>query len=371
MRRKIKILEAIRQGNIGGGESHVLELVRNMDKTLYEPVVLSFTGGPMVDRLKALGIRVEVIETIRPFDHKVWKRVKGFIATEGIDIVHAHGTRAMSNVFTSAKKLSIPLLYTVHGWSFHPDQLYPVKKIRELSERILTKKADHTICVSRSNQVEGVVKLKLRNSSVIYNAVDLEKFNPGFTSNKIRNELKIAGNKTVISYIVRMTSQKDPITMLNAFSIVLKERKDAVLLMVGDGDLKEKSVQHAKKLGIESHVIFQPFRTDIPAILDITDIYCLPSLWEGFPIGIIEAMAMRKSVIASPVGGTRELVRDGSTGLLVEPQNPEQLAKALLLLIQNKKLRKILADNAFNFAVNNFSIHSLVDKVQGVYKELA
>jgi len=64
-------------------------------------------------------------------------------------------------------------------------------------------------------------------------------------------------------------------------------------------------------------------------------------------------------------------VRDGSTGLLVEPQNPEQLAKALLLLIQNKKLRKILADNAFNFAVNNFSIHSLVDKVQGVYKELA
>jgi glycosyltransferase involved in cell wall biosynthesis len=370
MGKKVKILEAIRQGKIGGGESHVLNLVKNMDRKRFEPIVLSFTAGPMVDELILSGIQVKVIETERPFDVAVWKKVKTFMVEEGIDIIHAHGTRAMSNVFFPARQLHLPLIYTVHGWSFHPDQIYPVRQSRQIAERILTKRADQTICVSRNNQIEGVVKLNLKNSLVIHNAIDLHKFNPAITNDNLRKELHINKNHTVIGYIVRMTSQKDPFTMLKAFQSVLKEHQDVTLLMVGDGELKEKSMRFARELNIQQHVIFEPFRTDIPEVLQTIDIYCLPSLWEGYPIGILEAMAMKKCVVASPVGGTKELVMDGSTGLLVEPHEPEKLAEALRLLIENINLRSDLATNGHSFAQNNFSIQTLVQKVEKEYTKL-
>src|ERR1700734_2851258 len=106
--RKIRILEGIRQGKIGGGESYLLSLVENLDRSRFEPVVLSFTEGPMVDRLRAQGISTHVIHTERPFDWRVWKKVAALIREENIQLVHAHGTRANSNMFWAAKKLNIP-----------------------------------------------------------------------------------------------------------------------------------------------------------------------------------------------------------------------------------------------------------------------
>src|SRR5947208_2481009 len=141
MRKKIKILEGIRQGKIGGGESYLLSLVENLDRNLFEPVFLSFTVGPMVERLKNKGIKVYVIHTEKPFDFTVWKKVKNLIEKEQIDIVHAHGTRANSNMFWAARKAGVPLIYTCHAWSFHLDQNPLKKKLRVLSEDFLTSKA--------------------------------------------------------------------------------------------------------------------------------------------------------------------------------------------------------------------------------------
>src|SRR5688500_7348581 len=95
--KKIKILQGIRQGKIGGGESYLLSLVENLDRALFEPVVLSFTEGPMVERLRKLGIKTYVLFTEKPFDFRVWKGVQEIIKQEKIDILHAHGTRAASN----------------------------------------------------------------------------------------------------------------------------------------------------------------------------------------------------------------------------------------------------------------------------------
>ena len=129
LNKKIRVLECIRQGQIGGGESHLLSLVENLNKDVYEPVVLSFTDGPMIDRLKALNIPVHIIPSNKPFDFKVWGKVKQLMLDEKIDLVHAHGTRANSNVFRAAKSLKKPLAYTIHGWSFHVDQPFLLRKI--------------------------------------------------------------------------------------------------------------------------------------------------------------------------------------------------------------------------------------------------
>src|SRR5580658_9752929 len=126
MERKIRVLECIRQGQIGGGETHLLSLVENLDRNRFEPVVLSFTEGPMVERLRAMGVRTHVLYTERPFDVTKWRKVKQLMAAEGVDLVHAHGTRASSNTLWAARRLGIPLVYTVHGWSFHDDQPFLV-----------------------------------------------------------------------------------------------------------------------------------------------------------------------------------------------------------------------------------------------------
>src|SRR3954471_21303751 len=149
--KKIRVLQGIRQGKIGGGESYLLSLVENIDRDLIEPVVLSFTDGPMIDRLRANGISTHVIHTEKPFDIRVWKKVKDLIREEKIDVVHAHGTRANSNMFWAAKKMGLPIIYTCHAWSFHIDQNPLVKKFRIWSEGFLTSRMDVNICGSKAN----------------------------------------------------------------------------------------------------------------------------------------------------------------------------------------------------------------------------
>src|SRR6188768_1071124 len=99
MKKPLKVLQAIRQGTIGGGESHVLDLVKSLDKNKFEPIVLSFTEGQMVQSLKEYGIKTFVIPNLKPFNVFKWGNVKQLMKQERIQLVHSHGTRAMSNVF--------------------------------------------------------------------------------------------------------------------------------------------------------------------------------------------------------------------------------------------------------------------------------
>lgn len=368
--RPIKILQAIRQGKIGGGESHVLDLSTHLDRSKFEPVVLAFTAGEMVDELNSRGIQTKVIHTERAFDIRVWKQVSAFMKAQQIDIVHAHGTRANSNVFWAARHRKKPLLYTIHGWSFHQDQHFAVKKIRQLSERFLTAQAHQNICVSESNQNDGIKYCGMKHSTVINNAVDLAKFNPDRPFKNIRAELGIPASAKLIGFIVRMTKQKNPFTMLRAMKLIAEEDKNTILLMVGDGELKTETVKLAHELGIADRVIFQPFRKDVPDLLHAIDVYCLPSLWEGYPIGILEAMAMNKAVVVSPVDGTRELVQDGQTGLFANEFDHLQLSRTLRFILQNDSLRLQIAQNAMEFVKGQLSIDKLVNKVQLQYLKL-
>jgi len=368
--KKIKILHTIRQGKIGGGESHVLDLVTHMNSSVFESIVLAFTDGPMVESLKKQGITTEVIYTEKPFNFSIWKKVTECIKRHHVDLIHAHGTRAFSNVFYSAHRLNLPVVYTVHGWSFHPDQPYLVQRIREKSEKFLTTRARRTICVSKSNQQSGINRLNLKRSVVIYNAINLKKFSPKRKLKDLKKEFGIDKSKMVIGYIVRITTQKDPFTMLKAMQAICKKNENFVLLMVGDGELKSKAIQMAKSFKIEDSVIFESFRTDIPDVLNAIDVYCLPSLWEGFPIGIIEAMAMRKPVVVTPVDGSSELVTDRHTGLLVETKNATALADAIIELSKNSTLKNSITRNASEFVNSHFGISQLVKSVEDNYQEI-
>ncbi|MCY7421258.1 MAG: glycosyltransferase family 4 protein [Chitinophagaceae bacterium] len=369
--KKIKVLQGIRQGKIGGGESYLLSLVENLDRSRIEPVVLSFTDGPMIDRLKKIGIKTHVIHTETPFDVRVWKKVSHLVKEEHIDVVHAHGTRAMSNMYSAAKKKQLPLLYTCHAWSFHVDQNAIVKKLRIGSEKYLTKQADINICGAKANRDEARKLFGKFDAEIIYNSVDPNKFNPTDTYKNIRQELGIAADEIIIASIARLTLQKQPLKLITAFAEVCKSVNNIKLLMVGDGELKDKVIELIAKLQLKDRIILQPFRQDVPDLLAAADIFVLPSLWEAFPIALLEAMYMGKAVAATNVDGTPEMIEDNYNGLLLDPTNLEaDLAKKLTALCVNTSLRKKLQANAIKSVYNKYNVSTLAKKNQLLYEQL-
>lgn len=367
--KRIKVLHAIRQGKVGGGETHVLDLVNNLDKDKYESVILSFTDGPMVEQLNAGGFKTYVVSTEKPFNFRVWGDVKKILKSEKIDIVHAHGTRACSNTFSSARNLKIPVIYTVHGWSFHPDQGKVLKTMRILSERFLVSKVNTTVCVSEGNLKEGKRNFPMPRGIVVNYGINQVKFNPNNTYSDIRKEFGIGQDEVLISYIVRITIQKDPLVYIQAIANI-KDKTNLKFLIVGDGDLKPKMLALAEELKLSPWVIFVGFRTDIPALLKATNVFCLPSLWEGLPIGLLEAMAMHKAIVATSIDGTTDVITDSENGFLVPPSNPAKLANAIEKLSSNKALQLSFGEKCGQLIDEKFNISIMVKNIEEQYLKL-
>lgn len=369
MERKIRVLECIRQGQIGGGETHLLSLVENLDRSRFEPVVLSFTEGPMVERLRAMGVRTHVLYTERPFDVTKWRKVKQLMAAEGVDLVHAHGTRASSNTLWAARRLGIPLVYTVHGWSFHDDQPYWVRRVRILGERWITARSAVNIAVSASSRQTGVEKITGFRAVVVNNGIDQRKFSPARDLADIRGELNIPRDAVLLLFLARFTGHKQPLTLIRAFHAAVGKMPGLQLLMVGEGDEKEEGMRLVAELGLAGKVHFSPFRQDVPDVLAAADIYVLPSLWEGLPIGLLEAMAMRKAVIGTKVDGTREVLRDGDNGLVVEPGDVGVLAAAILRLAGDGELRESMGARAVETVRERFNATVMTKEIENIYNK--
>jgi glycosyltransferase involved in cell wall biosynthesis len=367
MQKPVKVMECIRQGQVGGGETHMLSLIENMDRSRFEPVVLSFTDGPMVTRLREMGIKTHIIHTERPFDFSKWSQVKELMRQEQVEVVHAHGTRACSNVMWASQSLGLPVIYTVHGWSFHPGQSPLVRQIRMMGEQYLTGRAAVNISVSASNRQTGTRHIRRFNSLVINNGIDRKKFNPARSFKDIRQELGIPADATLVVFIARFTSHKQPLTLIKAFRSALNDLPGVHLLLVGDGDQKDEAQAMVNKDGLNERIHFQPFRQDVPDVLAAADVFVLPSLWEGLPIGLLEAMAMGKAVIATDVDGTREVVKDGVNGLLIEAGNIAALSDALVKMTGNESMRKQFSETSIETVRADYEAGGMTRKIEEVY----
>ncbi len=371
MQQKIKVLECIRQGQIGGGESHLLSLVENLDKSVFDPLVLSFTDGPMIERLQDMQVPTKIIPTTRPFDVTKWKTVRNFIREQQVDLIHAHGTRANSNVLWAAKSLGIPVIYTVHGWSFHPDQRSFVRKIRILGERYLTDRSDVNISVSASNQQTGKENLGRFTSVVINNGIDLQKFDPTRAYKDIRSQLGIAANDLLVLFIARFTAHKQPLALIKAFAQAAAQLPHLHLLLVGDGDQKEEAIRLIDQLQLQDRITLEKFRQDVPDVLAAADIFVLPSLWEGLPIGLLEAMAMGKAIIASRVDGTKEIIEHGVNGWLVDTEDlVNQLRDALVQLAGDPVKRERFSLQSMDTVRQRFNAADMTRRIENIYKEV-
>ena len=324
----------------------------------------------MITRLEAMGIRCFVIDTLSPFDVKIQKQILQLLRDENIQLVHAHGSRAASNMLYPVRKLHIPFIYTVHGWSFHDDQSLLVRQLRQWSEKLICKMADRVICVSQSNADTGQQRFGLKDVIVIENGINLVKFNPDGQFKDLRSAFGFSADDFIMGFIARCTKQKAPLDFLEAVRRAHHQNSHIKGLFVGEGDMDADVDAFIAANQLDDYVFRSQFRTDVPDLLNCVNVYCLPSLWEGLSIALLEAMAMGKAIVATPTDGTKEVIVHEDDGLLIPYNQPEVLADAILRLYNNRTLYNQCGLHARQLVAQRFNAQRVSDAVGNIYHEV-
>jgi glycosyltransferase involved in cell wall biosynthesis len=207
-----------------------------------------------------------------------------------------------------------------------------------------------------------------QRTTMVRNAIPCDEFYAPQERDACRAELGLPLDAPVIGYTGRVQQVKRLDLLLHAFVTIRQRYPQARLLIAGDGDERPELEELAEQLDIEQAVIWTGFRQDIPRLLAAMDIYILPSINEGLPLSVLEAMAAGKPVIATTVGGTAEAVTQEQTGMLIPPGSVGAISTALLDLLDHPEKQRRLAESARTFVTDAFGLTRMVESYRHIYK---
>jgi glycosyltransferase involved in cell wall biosynthesis len=360
----MRILFVITRAERGGAQVHVLDLISNMPRR-YESSVVTGEDGFLIEECKKCGVAVHIIpdlvQPIHPLnDLKALIALVKHINTEKPDVVHAHTSKAGLLARIAAWFTGTPVIFTVHTWSFADGLPLLQRWIAIPLEWIAAARKGKIITVSEANQkVAEQMRIGRKDDlHTIWNGIpDVPlRANPG--SHQVKQLIMVA----------RFVPQKDHRLLLLALKGI---EANWNLMFVGDGPYLKEIQNMAAELGLDRRIQFLGNRSDIPELLAESDIFLLPSNWEGLPISILEAMRAGLPVIATNVGGVAEAVTDGVTGFLVAAQDVDQLRTRLRELMESPDLMFRMGQNGRDRYEADFQIESMVKRTVSIYEEVA
>ena len=363
---KINILQLVNGFAIGGGEIKLLELVKLLDKDKFNQVVVSVgQSGPLQKEFEELGFPVYVFEKKHKYDFTQIYKVRGLIKKHNIDIVMT--TLFYADVIGAfASKGHVPVI----SWEVVTQ---PQKTVHKLTYGRAKKHFYKVITVSNAIKDKIIKERNLVPEKVdtIHYGVDTQRFiRDSIIGEKIKKELGIENGKIILGTVARLTNQKGHKYLIEAVPQIVEKYPNVKFVFAGDGYLHEELNARIKGLGMSSYFIFLGFRKDIPELLSAFDGFILPSLYEGLPNVVLEAMSCSNPVVATAVDGTPEAVIDGETGFLVPSKQPEPLAKAVIKLIQNKTNMETMGQNGRLRVEKHFSIDKQVEEFEYLFHQV-
>lgn len=349
----------------GGAEKMILDLVRGLPPDQYQSTVVLLVEGWLTERLREVGVEPIHLPPRGAFDPRTVLHLLRIVHSRKIDLIHAH--EFFTNVLgcTVAKLAGIPVITTVHGKSYYTDRWR-----RRLAYRAVARYANVFVTVSDELKafLADTLGIPPARMTTIHNGVNLGWHQPGLAEKATRSELGLAPGTPVVGAVGSLYPVKGHAYLLRALPEILEHHPDVTLLFVGKGDLRANLEAEARAAGLHEHVRFLGFRPGVTDLLATFDIFALPSVSEGLPLSLLEAMAMAKPVVASEVGGIPEVVLPGQTGLLVSPANPRSLAEAIVFLLDNPHLAKQIGQKARDHIACHFTLERMLERYQALYR---
>ncbi|MFZ5649356.1 MAG: glycosyltransferase family 4 protein [Bacillota bacterium] len=365
----IKVLLITARADIGGGPRHIASLLENKgdgivfygaapDQPPYYPMFLRHCSRC-------------VVLPFRRFSPAAFLRLVRLARKEEIDIIHSHGTGGgiYGRLIRIFYRQGV-FIHTFHG--IYQRGRGIKKELHLLAERLLGRLTDHFIfvCGSEMQKAEGL-GIRRPGSSVVLNGVDTGHYcGLSVDLERKKEELGIRPGSQVIGTVGRLSRPKAPEAGIRAVHRLVKEKRNVVYVMVGDGEERDNVLKEISDLGLEDTVLLLGGREDVGEILKVMDVFVLPSRWEGLPLALLEAMASGLPVVATRVTGSVEVVREGVTGLMVDPDNPDQLSAAISFLLDNPDLRKEMGARGRERAKAHFDHGRMSAETFEVYRRL-
>lgn len=370
---KIRILLMIDDASLGGGQMHVILLAKYLSQSKFEVSIVTESQGWLVDAANALKIPLYQINISNKLTWQAFKDVQKLLTENHFDIIHTHGGtagfwgRVLSRIFSKSSKI----IHTYHGLHYLKNTNLK-SKIFRIIDQILLSITDQIICVCHADYISGLTaKVVSSNSStIIYNGIEIDKFTEILDKEKDQRIFNIDNEKFIFGNVARLHQQKGHQILLQAFAKIVKSHINAHLLIIGDGELKEELISLTASLEISDKVNFLGTRSDICEFLAAIDVFVLPSLWEGQPIALLEALAMAKPCIASAVNGIPEIINHGLNGYLVNPNDIDSLYQAMVLLMSDQKLCQQLSNQSKITISDKFSAQNMANETATVYDKI-
>ncbi len=360
---KIHVLQLIECSEPGGAERMLLQLACNLSDP-YDVRVGLLTSGWLEDQVKQVGLPYVMLGGDELRDLRVIADVVRVIRNGSIRLIHAHEfymgmIGAVVSCFTG-----IPLVVTIHGKNYYPDRMR-----RRLMFRMTAMQASGFVMVSEELKrfVCATIGVPREDVQVIHNGVELGKSGGGLSAVDLRVQAGIPLNASVIGTVGALFPVKGQRYLIEAFRMVRMRMTTAHLVILGEGQERELLKQQAQRLGVLDSVHLLGFRDDVLEMLPQMDVFTLPSLSEGLPLALLEAMAAMRPVVVTQVGGMPEVVEDGKTGFLVPPGDAEALATRLLCVLETPGLGAQLGKAGRDTICSQFSHRAMLGKYQEIY----
>ena len=320
---------------------------------------------PLVARARERGWPAEQINVQARLSWPAIRAIARKVREEGFTVIHSHEYKSNLYSCIATRLAGAQRVASVRGYT---DRTWALRFYKRFD--LLTLHAFDGIIAVSEHLRQWLIRHGLPAARIVtaHDALDLALFTMNAaTRAEVRLGFGIRDTQFVITTVGRLSREKGHCFLLEAAQSILDEYPDARFLIVGDGPLRSQLEQQAKSLGINTAVIFAGYQVDVAGFLGASDLFVLPSLREGTPNALLEAMALAKPVVVSRMGGVPEIVQDSETGLLVSPEDPKSMARAILALMRDRNRAAAMGQRARQFIEQNFNVQRLAREIVAVY----
>ena len=369
---KIRILHIAQAA--GGVDRYIRMLLKYLDKEKFENILVCSQDFREEDYKNLVDFfeQVKMDRAIGSNDLKAIGEVRRLIKRYNPDIVYAHSSKAGAIARVADIGLKNHCLYNPHGWAFNMRCSAKKKAMYTAIEKIAAPFCDKIICISDAEKQSALDKKICREDKlqVIFNGVDIEAYENGIHGTVKRKDLNIPEDAFVVGMVGRISPQKAPDIFIKMAKHVKDKVSNAHFIIVGNGDQEAEIKKYAKDNDYLDSLHITGWVDNPMSYVELFDVACLLSRWEGFGLVLPEYMMARKPIVASRIDAIPNIICDGENGLLVEMDDVVGASTAVLKLYLNNNLKSKLIDEGLKTVYKKFDVQRMTRETEKLFEEV-